>query len=140
MEITIDEVNSSDTILPTDTSKGYSYKADVEKEKYFYISGTLKNLSGDSYDVEHIFAQMVFDDKYTYSGQMAACAWTSNFYGEYVKPLGSVKFYIFSSIPDELIDTYSQCTVSFGFQNNFDGTMFLSKDDCDYLYTLTATR
>ena len=136
VEMTLEELYVSDTILPTDTDSSYSYIGDVENEQHFCITGTLKNLSGNSYNVEYIYAEMVFDDKYTYSAQLSACAWTDNFYGESVKPLGTVKYYIHASIPDELINSWSTCTIMFGFQNDFGGSLFVDKEDCDYLYAL----
>lgn len=141
VEIEIEEYGTSDTITPTDTSRGYSYIADVEKEKYYYITGTLKNLSGNTYDVENILVEFVFDEKYTYSGRLAACAWTNSFYGENVKPLGTVKYYIYASIPEELIDSYSTCKISFGFANEFSVSKYsINESSCDHIYSLTIER
>ena len=61
VEMTMEYLNVSDKILPEDTDSSYSYIPDVENEQYFCIAGTLKNLSGASYDVESIYVEMVFD-------------------------------------------------------------------------------
>ena len=140
VEMTIDSTGVSDTILPVDTSRVYSYISDIENEQYFYVKGTIKNLSGESYDVEDLFAQFVFDDKYTYNAILAACANSNDFYDEYVKPLGTVVYYIHASIPDELIQTYTHCSIVFGFQNEFGGTRYISEDDCDYLFRMNVER
>ena len=136
VEMTLESLNISDKILPEDTDSGYLYISDVENEQYFCIAGTLKNLSGASYDVENIYVEMVFDEKYTYAGQLSACAWTNDFYGSNVKPLGKVKYYLHTSIPDELIDSWATCSVTFGFKENFDGGYYVEKAECDYLYTI----
>ena len=136
VEMTLESLNISDKILPEDTDSGYLYISDVENEQYFCIAGTLKNLSGASYDVENIYVEMVFDEKYTYAGQLSACAWTNDFYGSNVKPLGTVKYYLHTSVPDELIDSWATCSVTFGFKENFDGGYYVEKAECDYLYTI----
>lgn len=140
VEMTMEYLNVSDKILPEDTDSSYSYIPDVENEQYFCIAGTLKNLSGASYDVESIYVEMVFDEKYTYNGQLSACAWTNDFYGSYVKPLGTVKYYLHASIPDELIDSWKTCSVTFGFKENFDSGYYVEKAECDYLYTINLER
>ena len=142
VEMTLEELQVSDKILPQKTSSVYSYIPDVENEQFFCITGELKNLSGNSYDVEQIYAEMVFDDKYTYSANLLACAWTNDFYGNNVKPLGTVKYHIYSSVPDELINSWSTCIITFGFQNEFESESYsyVEKEECDYLYTLSLER
>ena len=138
VEISLDETGVSDEILPVDTSRGYSYISDNELEKYYYATGVLKNLSGNAYSADDIFAEMVFDGKYTYSANLIACAWSDSFYDDYVKPLGTVKYYIYASIPDELIESYSECVLTFGFADDFGVSKYsLSQDKCDYIYSLT---
>lgn len=141
VEMVLEEIGISETITPVDTNRGYSYIPDTPNEKYFYLTGTLKNLSGNTYNVEDILAQMVFDGTYAYNAKLTACAWTNNFFGENVKPLGTVKYYIYASIPDELIDNYEECEIKFGFANEFSVSRYdLVEDNCNYLFTLTAKR
>lgn len=141
VEMGIDTYGVSDTILPTDTSSVYSYISDVENEKYFFIKGTIKNLSGSTYDVEDMVIQMVFDNKYTYNGSLSACAYTNDFFGENVKPLGKVEYYIHSSVPDELIESYKNCTISFAFKTDFAGSKYsLDLDECEYKYKLNISK
>lgn len=137
VEISLEEAGVSDTILPVDTSRGYSYISDNELEKYYYVTGVLKNLSGNAYSADDIFAEMVFDGKYTYSAYLIACAWSNSFYDDYVKPLGTVKYYIYASVPDELIESYSECILTFGFADSFSVSKYsLSQEKCDYLYSI----
>lgn len=137
VEVSLDETGVSDEILPVDTSRGYSYISDNELEKYYYVTGILKNLSGEAYNADNIYAEMLFDGKYTYSANLIACAWSNNFYDDYVKPLGTVKYYVYASVPDELIESYSECVLTFGFANNFSVSKYsLSQDKCDHLYSL----
>ena len=48
VEFTVDSASWSDDIRPTDTSSVYSYKPDQENESYFWICGTMKNISGNA--------------------------------------------------------------------------------------------
>ena len=141
VEMSFDETGVADTILPVDTSGVYSYIGDKENEKYFYLTGTLKNTSGNAYSVDNIYAQIIFDGKYTYSALLAACNWSDDFYGDRVNPLASVKYYIYASIPEELIESYSECVITFGFSDNFSTSKYsLTQDKCDYVYTITQSR
>lgn len=140
LEMTVGSASWSDELKPTDTSGVYSYMSDVENETYFWLTGTMKNISGNSYNVEDIVAEIVFDSKYTYNAYLKADDGGNDFYGYNVKPLASVKYYIYASVPDELIDMYSTVTVKFGFKENFSGSYFDEFDECDYLYIVELTR
>lgn len=140
VEFTVDSSAWSDVIKPTDTSGVYSYKSDQEDESYFWLCGTMKNTSGDAYSVEDIVSEIVFDDKYTYTAFLAADDGGNDFYGDYVKPLSSVKYYIYVSAPDEVKEIYSTVTVKFGFENCFGGSRYDDFEDCDYLYMLNLNK
>ena len=119
VEMTITGASTSQELYPTDTSGVYSYYADKENETYFYIYGEIKNIGGNSYSVEDMNIQLTFDGKYNYTGYVAADDGGNDFYGDIVKPFGKVKIYIYASIPDELINSYTTCTVKFAFQDEF---------------------
>ena len=140
VDMTVDSASWSDEIKPTDTSSVYSYKADQEGESYFWLCGTMKNTSGAAYSVEDIVSELMFDGKYTYNAYLIADDGGNDFYGDYVNPLSSVKYYIYASVPDELKDTYSSCELRFGFAENFSGSYYDEFDECDYLYTITLTK
>ena len=63
--------------------------------------------------------QMTFDGKYNYPGYIAADDGGYDFFGNYVKPFGAVRYYMYTSIPDELMSQYSTCEVKFAFHDNF---------------------
>ena len=88
-----------------------------------------------------MFVEMVFDDTYRYSASVTADEGGdfSYIYAD-LKPLKSEKFYIHSSIPDELAEQYKKVTVHFGFAENFDGEYNIQENECDYLYSVTVTR
>lgn len=135
MEMTLEEVTFTEDILPPDTSGAYSYLEGAENEVFLCLTGTFKNLSGESYDIENIFVSAEFNDTYTYSGFLDASNWNNTLYDSYVKPLGTVKYYIYCSVPSELLDIWESCDLIFGFAENFSVT-YPTKDECVYMYRL----
>lgn len=140
VEMTIQKAETAQELYPTDTSGSYNYKPDQDGETYFYVLGTIKNTSGDSYDVEDMRIVMTFDGKYNYSGYIAADDGGNDFYGSYVKPFGSVKYYMYASIPDELISTYSTCVVKFAFHENFEHDRKSDFSVYEHCYEINLTR
>lgn len=138
VEFTVDSASWADVIKPTDTSSVYSYMSAKDNESYFWLSGTMKNTSGSAYTVDNIVSEVVFDDKYTYTAYLVADDGGNDLYGENVKPLSSVKYYIYVSAPDEIKEIYSSVTVKFGFADNFSRT--LKFEECDYLYEVNLTK
>lgn len=140
LEMTFDMVSYAQELKPTDTSSVYSYYQDKENEQYYYLSGTMKNVGASGYSVENMVAEIVFDNKYTYNAHLAADDGGNDFYGDYVEPFGGVKYYIYASVPDELLNQYSTVTFKIGFKNNFSGSYYDDFDECNYLYQLSATK
>lgn len=140
VEFTVDSASWSNDIKPTDTSSVYSYMSDKENESYFWMCGTMKNTSGNAYSVEDIVSKIIFDDKYTYTAHLIADDGGNDFYGDYVKPLSSVKYYIYVSAPDEIKEIYSTATVKFGFEDSFGGSYYDDFEDCDYLYMVNLNK
>ena len=140
VKMTFEKIAVSEAIYPTDTSGVYSYMSEKDGEQYFYLKGSIQNISGNAYSVENMVGKLVFDDKYTYSCFLIADDGGNDFYGDYVKPLSSVKYYIYSSVPDEIVTTYSTCTFYFGFKDCFSGSYYDSLDECDYLYKISAKK
>ena len=138
--MTIKKASTSQELKPTDTSSVYSYMPDKDNETYFYVTGNMKNVGGDSYSVEDMNIQMTFDDKYNYTGYIAADDGGNDFYGDYVKPFGSVKYYMYASVPDELINSYSTCKIQFGFHDNFRHDYKTDFSLYEYCYEINLTK
>lgn len=101
---------------------------------------------GFNYGVDNICVELNFDEKYKYNGHLIADDGGNDFYGDNVDPFDTVKFYMYSSIPDELINQYNKCTITFGFDENFgyndDNTYsyISSMDECKYTYEITVSK
>lgn len=139
VEMSVLNTDWSSTIKPKDTSSVYSYMSDQDGETYFWISGNIKNTSGEKYDIENIEAEIIFDNRYTYSAYLIATDGYS-FYDNYVNPLKTVKYYIYASVPDEVREMYSTCQIKFGFTDNFaEDYLRLNFEKCDYIYAVELT-
>ena len=135
-EITFDTAGWSDDIKPTDTSGVYSYYSDKDGESYFWICGTLKNVSGESYNVDNIHGTVTFENKYTYNVNLIADEGGNDFYGDNVKPLKTVKYYIYASCPDEVKELYNNAVIRFGFKDNFVRETSSDWEEYDNLFTI----
>jgi len=118
-ELTFESAAWSDDIKPTDTSGVYSYMSDEEGESYFWLCGTLKNTSGEKFNVDNTYGEIVFDNKYSYTAYLIADDGGNDFFGDTVKPLKTIKYYIYASCPDEIKESYSSAVVNFAFKDNF---------------------
>lgn len=142
VEFTIDGASSGDEIKPANPQNVYTYESDLDGEKYIYIYGTIKNISGDQFEfADNMYAKMTFDDKYNYRASIIADEDGSfSYIYAYLDPLKSERFYIIASVPDEMENQYSKVNVKFGFAENFDGEYNIQEDECDYLYSITVTK
>lgn len=140
-EMSLVQASTSKEILPTDTSSVYSYMQADDDETYFYLVGNIKNTSGDSFSVEEIKINFVFDDKYNYSGFVKADDGGNSFHGYYIKPFGSAIVYLMSPIPDELINSYEVVKVQFGFDEKFNYLSYRDElEDLPYIYEMIITK
>lgn len=140
VSMTIEKSSISEELYPTNTSSVYSYIPNKDNEQYFYLTGNIKNISGDTYNVENIYATMTFDDKYNYKASLKADDGGNNFYGNNVKPLGNVKYYLYVSVPNELIESYSNCLIRFGFKENFERDYSNDFSLYNYRYEINVSR
>ena len=119
IELTIDAVGTADRILPS--APGWvmiDNAPDLENETYFFISGTMKNLSGDTYSIGAVYSNFLFDGKYNYEGTIRHDTGDMLFFGP-IKPLETIPYYIYVSVPDELVGMYASFKIQLGFHNNF---------------------
>ncbi len=136
VEITIESAGYSKCVYATNNNTCFKASGD---EKFWYVTGTLKNTGTKGYDANEIVAEMCFNDKYIYSAYAIVDSGdtiTNNF----VEPLCTVRYYIYASIPDEMFNIFSSCKVKFGFEENFSDTFFVDFDECDYLYEITVNK
>lgn len=135
-ELVFNNIQITDTIIPKDTSGVYMYYPDEEGSKFIDLSGSVKNISNEEIDVENITIQFVFDDKYKYEGFVIADAGVMRASDHYVNPLVSVDIHIIADIPDELIDSFENCKIRFGFKKGFSNVRNFEDGIgmCDYKY------
>lgn len=146
VSMTLETVDSNTEIRSGSGQYGtYRYYTSENGDPYFYVYGTLKNLGGNPVDVRNMYVQFCFDGKYNYKGSVEG---VSNDYGNFindVSPLANVNYYMYTAVPQELIDSYTTCTVRIGFTENFDYKVVDVNDlpkfeNCDDIFLLEITR
>ncbi len=131
VEMTIEEAAVTDTIRSSGSGGAYGfypsrYKAE-DGSRYFHITGMAKNTGGESYTFGNFSVRIIFDDEKTYNGSFLADIGEGlSFEGKRLAPRESVRYYLYASVPDEVLDSYSACKVQFGFHDNFSFTSYVS--------------
>lgn len=135
-EFTIDGWGQGEEVYPDNPTGYYHYMPDTENQSYFYTWGTLKNISGNSFEFSNSsLCSVTFDGKYNYVGNLEADEGGDfSYIYAYLDPLVSEKFYIIVSIPDELANSFSTAEVKFAFMENFDNTRSSNEGDYTYRY------
>ena len=107
-------------LLPSNTDGYYSSLEDVEDETYIVVTGTVKNLSGETIDIQFgTNNKIVVNGTFKYdNGRLTAEDDEHNdFFGYDIKPLKSAKFVYYVSVPDELIEMYEYCEIEISFND-----------------------
>lgn len=132
MEMTIDGVVEEQEVEPSDTSGAYTYYSDQEDETYVIVYGTLKNLAGNDLELSGgTSIEFCFDDKYNYYGWIEVEENDGTGFDSWLKPLASRNYVLYASVPDELIDMYTSCTISFKCSENMEWSY-----DYEYSYDI----
>jgi len=143
VEMSIEGISTAKAIYPDKYEKYIShYLEDIEGETYVCIYGNMKNISGETYEIIYnTYASILFDNQYNYEGAMIIDEGDSlSYFSVDFKPLQSAKYYIYASVPDEMLESYTTVNMTFGFKEGFEDTFFIEEDDCDYLFHLIVRR
>ena len=138
--LTLDDCGTDMEIRSGTSQYGsYKYYSSENGDPYFYIYGTFKNIGGTPVDIRNIYVQFCFDGKYNYKGSVDGVSADHSDFINDVSPLSSVNCYIYTAVPQELIDSYETCEVRIGFTENFDYKVIdvndLPKfDNCDDVF------
>lgn len=139
MDITITGAEWSDSVLPSDTSKSYSYYEDKENETYFVVHGTITSHASDSFDIRwNSDSSVLVNEKYTFSSTMEFEDLDGRGFGESIKPLQTRNFIIYSSVSDEVYSISESVQVSFELPDNEEQlSYFYDEDHSNASYTIT---
>lgn len=129
MEITLNSYEWGDTVLPSDTSGSYSYKPDEEGETYFIIRGTLKNLSGSTFEIDDCSkVSFIINDKYNFSARMdLEDNDHTGFFGS-VKPLQTLNLVICGSVSDEVMAIAETVQANFDIVSDEESLKYFYQD------------
>lgn len=120
LEWSFEKIWNSFDLLPSDTSKFYTYYEGTEGMRYFYLQGNLKNVGTREVEINGIKVKCIFDDKYEYTGTMYTDDGNGLDVYETVAPFESKIFYMACQVPDELLETYETVTFQWGYEDLLD--------------------
>lgn len=131
--------------IKKDVDHYYLYQEALDGFKLFYLFGTFENTSGEPMHIPNIYVEFNFDGKYRYDGKVVGVGEEYRSFVSDVPPLTSVNYYVYASIPETLLDTYTTCTIKLGFTDNF-GIKFCTDgglddfDFCDQVFEINADK
>lgn len=139
MDITITGAEWSDSVLPSDTSKSYTYYEDNENETYFIVHGTITSHASDSFDIRWNSNSLILvNEKYTFSSTMEFEDLDGRGFGESIKPLQTRSFIIYASVSDEVYNISESVQVNFELPDNEEQlNFFYDEDHSNVSYTIT---
>jgi len=123
-ELTIEKTKLSNTISNNDYSLILKNKAD---SLWFVALGSIKNLSNSEIDfINGAKFLLTVDEKYEYELALSSNDLVS------VVPLEKNNFAVYTSIPDEVVETCTTYSLKIGYNKEFESLSSL--DDADYKY------
>lgn len=119
MDITITGAEWCDSVVPSDTSGGYSYYEDKDGETYFVVRGTITSYASTAFDIQwNSESAILINDKYSFSATMEFEDLDGQGFGGSIKPLQTCNFIIRSSVSDEVYNIGESVQVSFSLPDN----------------------
>lgn len=139
MDIAITGAEWSDSVLPPNISKTYSYYEDKENETYFIVHGTITSHASDSFDIRwNSDSSILVNEKYTFSSTMEFEDLDGRGFGESIKPLQTRNFIIWASVSDEVYNIGESVQVNFELPDNEEQlNFFYDSDHSNASYTIT---
>ena len=121
-ELTVDEAGIKDDIKQSIKSDGITYTTGPDRsddKEFVYIRGTIKNTSKAAINSVELKGTVEADG---YSYEIADIdiiesdgSWTYS-----IDPLITYTYTIYAEVPNQLVDTITSCTMTFGFDENFE--------------------
>lgn len=119
--LTLDDAGVDKEIRTGSSQHGaYFYQESENGDPFYYIHGTFKNTGNKTVDIQHIAVQFCFDDEHNYRGEVDG---VSSGYTDFITdiaPLSTVEYYIYTAVPQELLDKFAICQIQMGFTKDFD--------------------
>lgn len=139
MDITLTGAEWSDSVLPSNTSSGYSYYEDKENETYFIVHGTITSHANDSFNIDWSSdSHILVNGKYTFLALMAFEDLDGRGFGDSIKPLQTRSFIIRASVSDEVYHISESVQVNFELPDNEEQLHhFYDEDHSNGRYTIT---
>lgn len=134
-EFTLEKSTWSDEIKPSDTNRAYSYKSDVDSEKYFVLKGTVKSIASDSFGFDDISdIEVLINGKYKFDGYIQIEESDRNGFTSSVKPLQESVILIYASVSDEAYRICENVKVDIKIQSDLENADWRFDEEKPYEY------
>ena len=119
VEMTVGGLKYAEELSEKKDNITYSFSPSTDGNVIFWLGITLKNTSGNGYRLSGwgSKAQIVFDDKYTYDGEMRNVLGGN---GKAMDPLVENNIYVCAEVPESIAGEHQSVAVRFGFNENFE--------------------
>lgn len=130
MDITLTDAEWADKILPSNTSKTYSYLPDQEGETFFVVRGVVTSHATSSFDLEWCTnSSIMVNDKYNFSATIELEDSDGGGFSGSIKPLQTRNFVLYSSVSDEVHSICETVKVSFEIPDNEEQLSYFYDED-----------
>ena len=113
--------------------RGGFYYPDIPGESYILLEGSVKNTGSQSIDIKNMSINIVFDDDQTFSNcHIVGDDGVGGFNGTVLNPYISTNYYVYASVPDEILEKNKNCKIQMGLNDNYGECMADDLMDCTY--------
>lgn len=137
VQFTFNSVTWKDELVPSNENY-YSYYSKEDGKVYFIVNGVMKNLSGQTINVNYnSMSGVLFNDKYRYGIAFYDEMDNGKTFGTGdITPLEEVNFHMAIQVPNDIKDSFNNAFIQWGFTNLLSEPS--SDLDCDYVFNLTV--
>ena len=136
LEFRLERAAWAHDILPPDTSTPlFRYLPGIEGERRLVLFGEIRNLRGETLDVQNLAAEFLFNDTYAYAGRTVGMLANMVGASESSVAAGETReVAIYASIPEALADTVYGAVVHIGFDDGFTQDFGVAVDTVQHLF------
>ncbi len=141
-ELTVDEAAVADDIQQSISSGNITYTTGPERSdttEYVYIRGSIKNTSKSAIDWPTISGNVSVDGyEYEISNTIIEADGSGT---NTLEPLMSYQYTLYAAVPNELAQSFTSCTMDFGFEENLENVISIDDDYApEYRYTINIAK
>ena len=116
IELTLDRAETLGAVCAVRGGMGVSRNA-PEGKRFLAVTGRVKNTGPREFDAANLVGEITADGQYAYPLEVFVIQDLS--FNPLVQPLAEARIVLYASLPVELADSLTECTLTFGFEDGF---------------------